>query len=181
MQRVNCHDKQFELFISNEQIQERLKDLCQEINETYKGKKPIFVGILNGVFRLAGDVFNYIDIDCEVTFVKLKSYVGTKSGELTTLMGIDVDLEGRDVILMEDIVDTGKTMYNFIPQLKQAKPASINILTLLSKPDAIQYEVPLKYVGFAVPNNFLIGYGLDYNELGRHYNDIYKLVTDDVT
>ncbi len=173
---VTCNGKKFEIFIKSEQIQDRIKTLAARINNEYKDKNPVFLGILNGVFRFAGDVFNYITIDCETSFVKLKSYVGTESGELTTLMGLDANLEGRHVILLEDIVDTGKTLYNFLPELEKHKPASVKIMTLLTKPDAIQHEIPLEFVGFAVPNHFLIGYGLDYDGQGRHYNDLYKIV-----
>lgn len=173
---VTCRDKQFELFISSKQIQDRIKTLAQKINEEYKGKNPVFVAILNGVYRFAGDIFNHIEIDCEISFVKLRSYVGMESGELTTMLGLDTDLEGREVILLEDIVDTGKTLYHFLPELKKQKPASVKIMTLLVKPEAAQYDIPLEFVGFSVPNYFLLGYGLDYDGLGRHYNDLYKVV-----
>jgi hypoxanthine phosphoribosyltransferase len=173
---VTCRDKQFELFLSSVQIQDRIKALATKINQEYKDKKPVFIAILNGVYRFAGDVFNYIDIDCEISFVKLRSYVGMESGELTTMLGLDTALEGREVILLEDIVDTGKTIYHFLPELKKSKPASIKIMTLLVKPEAAQYDIPLEFVGFSVPNYFLLGYGLDYDGLGRHYNDIYKVV-----
>ncbi|WMX17428.1 MULTISPECIES: hypoxanthine phosphoribosyltransferase [unclassified Aureispira] len=174
---ITCKDKQFELFLTSDAIQTRLKEICAAINVDYVDKKPVFLGILNGVFRLAGDVFNYVDIECEVSFVKLKSYVGTQSsGALTTMLGLDVDLKGRHVILMEDIVDTGRTLHNFLPELEKMNPASIAVLTLLNKPDAMEHDIPMKYIGFKVPNNFLIGYGLDYDGWGRHHNDIYTIV-----
>lgn len=174
---ITCKDKQFELFLTSDAIQTRLKEICAAINVDYLDKKPVFLGILNGVFRLAGDVFNYVDIECEVSFVKLKSYVGTQSsGALTTMLGLDVDLKGRHVILMEDIVDTGRTLHNFLPELEKMNPASIAVLTLLNKPDAMEHDIPMKYIGFKVPNNFLIGYGLDYDGWGRHHNDIYTIV-----
>jgi len=174
---VTCNGKQFEVFLPSEEIQSRMKALCEQINEEYAGKKPVFLGILNGVFRVAADVFKYIDLECEVSFVKLKSYVGTESsGKLTTMLGLDVDLEGRDVILLEDIVDTARTLHTFLPELKKLNPASISIFTLLCKPDAMEHEIPLKYVGFSVPNHFLLGYGLDYDGFGRQLNDIYQIV-----
>jgi hypoxanthine phosphoribosyltransferase len=176
---VTCKDKQFELFLTSETIQTRLKEMCTQINADYAGKKPVFLGILNGVFRVAADVFNYVDVDCEVSFVKLKSYVGTESSDtLTTMLGLDVDLEGRHVVLLEDIVDTGRTLHKFLPELDKMNPASVAILTLLNKPDAMEHDIPMKYLGFKVPNNFLIGYGLDYDGWGRQHNDIYTLVEE---
>lgn len=174
---ITCKDKQFELFLTNEAIQTRLKEMCAQVNAEYADKKPVFLSILNGVFRLAADVFNYIDIECEVSFVKLKSYVGTESsGTLTTMLGLDIDLEGRHVVLLEDIVDTGRTLHQFLPELEKMNPASVTILTLLNKPDAMQHEIPMKYIGFKVPDNFLIGYGLDYDGYGRQHNDIHTIV-----
>jgi hypoxanthine phosphoribosyltransferase len=174
---ITCKDKQFELFLTSEAIQTRLKEMCAQVNTDYADKKPVFLGILNGVFRLAGDVFNYIDLECEVSFVKLKSYVGTESsGELTTMLGLDVDLKGRHVVLLEDIVDTGRTLHKFLPELEKMNPASVAILTLLNKPDAMEHDIPMKYIGFKVPNNFLIGYGLDYDGWGRQHNAIYTIV-----
>ena len=178
MNTISCHNRDFELFISNAKIQARVKELAQKINTEYQGKNPIFIGILNGVYRFAGDLFNYIDIECEISFVKIKSYVGTQSGTIKTALGLDesINFEGRDIIILEDIVDTGKTLYNFLPKLQQKQPASIKIITLLTKPEAIQYDIPLAFVGFAVPNLFLVGYGLDYYGLARHYNDIYQII-----
>ncbi|MDC0231434.1 hypoxanthine phosphoribosyltransferase [Aureispira] len=174
---IKCNGKDFEIFLTSEQIQNRLKEVCDEINLEYKDKKPVFLGILNGVFRVAGDVFKYIDIECEVSFVKLKSYEGTESsGKITTMLGLDTNLEGRDIILLEDIVDTGRTFHSFLPELQKLNPKTVSILTLLVKPDAMEYEIPLKYVGFSVPNHFLLGYGLDYDGLGRQLNDIYQIV-----
>jgi hypoxanthine phosphoribosyltransferase len=174
---ITCKDKQFKIFLHNEAIQARLKELATAINQEYANKQPVFLSVLNGVFRVAGDLFNYIDIDCTVSFVKLQSYAGTSStGQVNTLIGLDADLKGRPIILVEDIVDTGKTLHEFLPQLEAFEPASIAILTLLTKPDALEYEIPLNYVGFEVPDRFLIGYGLDYDGWGRQYNDIYQLV-----
>ena len=174
---IKCNGKDFKIFLTSEQIQNRLKEICKEINVEYKDKNPVFLGILNGVFRVAGDVFKYIDVECEVSFVKLKSYEGTESsGKITTMLGLDTNLEGRDIILLEDIVDTGRTFHSFLPELQKLNPKTISILTLLVKPDAMEYEIPLKYVGFSVPNHFLLGYGLDYDGLGRQLNDIYQIV-----
>lgn len=176
---VTCHDKQFEQFITHEQIHQRLAEIGQAINKAYTGKQPLFLGILNGVFKTAADLIRYVELDCEVSFVKLKSYDGLQSsGQLTTMLGLDQDIKGRHVIVMEDIVDTGRTMHQFLPQLHELGAASVALVTLLHKPAATQFELPLDYVGFEVPDAFLIGYGLDYDGLGRHYNDIYKLVEE---
>jgi hypoxanthine phosphoribosyltransferase len=173
---ITCNGKQFEIFLKSEEIQKRLEEVCGEINKDYAGKKPVFLGILNGVFRVAGDVFKYVDIECEVSFVKLKSYIGTgSSGKITTMLGLDADLQGRHVILVEDIVDTARTIHSFLPELEKLNPASVSILTLLVKPDAMEHDIDLKYVGFEVPNHFLVGYGLDYDGFGRELNDIYQI------
>ncbi|MGH1339643.1 MAG: hypoxanthine phosphoribosyltransferase [Aureispira sp.] len=173
---ITCKDKQFKVFLRNETIQARLQELALAINERYAGKEPVFLSVLNGVFRVVGDLFRYVEVDCAVSFVKLKSYEGTSStGEVSTLLGLDMDLTDRHVLLVEDIVDTGKTLHEFLPQLEALNPASIAIFTLLTKPEAIQYDIPLDYIGFEVPNHFLVGYGLDYDGLGRQYNDIYQL------
>ena len=136
----------------------------------------LFLGILNGVFRVAADVFQYIDIECEVSFVKLKSYVGTESsGKITTMLGLDADLKDRHIILLEDIVDTARTLHRFLPDLEKYQPASVSILTLLVKREAMEHAIDLDYVGFEVPNHFLVGYGLDYDGFGRQLNDIYQI------
>ena len=174
---ITCNNKQFKIFLRNEAIQIRLKELATQLNQEYADKRPVFLSVLNGVFRVVGDLFNYVEADCTVSFIKLKSYAGTSStGQVNTLIGLDVDLKGRHIVLVEDIVDTGKTLHEFLPQLEALEPASIAIFTLLTKPEALQYEIPLNYVGFEVENRFLIGYGLDYDGWGRQYNDIYQLV-----
>lgn len=173
---VTCLDKEFDVFLTSTEIQDRIKTLAERIAKDYEGQKPVLLGILNGCFRFVADLFNYLDIECEVSFVKLKSYVGTQSGEMKMMLGLDTSLEGRPVIVLEDIVDTGKTMHTFLPELKSHKPSSIAIATLLVKPDAAKYDIPLEYVGFSVPNHFLLGYGLDYDGFGRQHNAIYKII-----
>jgi hypoxanthine phosphoribosyltransferase len=176
---VQVHDKQFEVFLKNEVILHRIEDLCMELNAEFAEAEqpPVFLAILNGSFIFASEVIQRIKFDCEISFVKLRSYVGDQSsGTVTDVIGLEIDLEGRDVILLEDIVDTGKTLHHFLPQLKKFNTKSETILTLLIKPDAVQYDLPIKHAGFAVPNHFLIGFGLDYDGLGRNYKDIYKVV-----
>lgn len=175
-QNVVVRGKTFEPFLTHETIQKRVKELCVRIDEHYAGKRPVLIGLLNGSFRIIADVVTYLTIPCEISFVKLKSYEGTQSGELAMPLGLNTDIEGRDVILVEDIVDTGKTLNFFIPHLKEHKPKSVALFTLLVKPDAMEYEIKMDYVGFAVPTHFLLGYGLDYDQEGRELNDIYKIV-----
>lgn len=173
---IQCNNKNFELYISNQEIKERIKILCEAINLEYKDRKPVFLGILNGVFRVTAAVFDYIDIECEISFIKLKSYMGTTStGKVTQMLGLDTDLKGKDVILLEDIVDTARTLHNFLPELEKQFPRSIKVFSLLVKPNAMEHKIPLDYVGFEIPNDFIIGFGLDYDGYGRALNDIYKI------
>lgn len=176
MPTITCHDKTFCLFRSEEQIRARLQEIGAQINATYANKTPIFIGVLNGAFRVLNGLLDAVDITCEISFVKLKSYDGTQSkGEVQTLLGLDLDVANRHLIIVEDIIDTGTTLDRFLPKLQALKPASIAVCTLLLKPESLQYELPLDYVGFEVPNKFLIGYGLDYNGYGRQHNALYQL------
>lgn len=176
--RIRLHDKEFQSFISHEQIQTRLDELCAQLNSDYRDRKPLFIAILNGSFMLAADVVRRMEMVCELTFIKLKSYDGLAStGVVKTALGLEMDIEGRDVVLLEDIVDSGNTLTQFLPTLQALRPRSVAILTLLLKPDALQNpNLPLDYVGFEVENKFLVGYGLDYDNLGRQYGSIYQLV-----
>ena len=176
MQLLKVHDKQFKPYISAEQINEQVKRVAAEINKDYEGKKPLFIAILNGAFMFASDLFKEISIEAEICFIKLASYKGVAStGQVVTAIGLDVDIVGREVIIVEDIIDTGKTLSHFLPQLKYHHPASLKIAALLHKPDAMIYDIKINYLGFKVPNNFLIGYGLDYDGLGRNIKEIYQL------
>jgi len=176
MQLLRVHDKQFQPYISAEQINEQVKRVAAEINKDYEGKKPLFIAILNGAFMFASDLFKEITIEAEICFIKLASYKGVAStGQVVTAIGLDVDIVGREVIIIEDIIDTGKTLSHFLPQLKYHHPASLKIAALLHKPDAMIYDIKINYLGFKVPNNFLIGYGLDYDGLGRNIKEIYQL------
>ena len=173
---VHAHDLSFKPFLSKEKIQNRVNELSQIITSDYKGKKPIFLGILNGAFIFVADLVRACNLTCETTFIKLSSYDGVKSsGNVTTLIGMDIELKGRDVIVVEDIIDTGKTLNQFLKELKKLGPASIKLASLLVKPDALQHEIKVDYKGFDIPNKFVIGYGLDYNGEGRNLDGIYQL------
>jgi len=174
---VNIHDKKFETYISDLQIAEAVKRISNQIDQDYAGKIPLFLVVLNGSFLFAADLFRKLQVEAEICFIKLASYQGMKSsGKVTTAIGLDTPVNGRDVVLIEDIIDTGKTMYEFIPELMERQPASLKIASLLLKPDALKYDVKADYVGFSVPNDFLVGYGLDYDGLGRNYGEILKLM-----
>ncbi|MBL0153482.1 MAG: hypoxanthine phosphoribosyltransferase [Chitinophagaceae bacterium] len=174
---VKVHDKSFETYLTEEMIQARVKEIGQSIAEDYKGRKPLFIVILNGSFMFAADLFKHLDVEAEICFIKLASYKGMKStGKVVTSIGLDEDLFGKDVIILEDIVDTGKTLHNFLPKLLHQQPKSLRIAALLHKPEATEFKLTLDYVGFSIPNKFVVGYGLDYDGLGRNLKEIYQLV-----
>ena len=177
MELIKVHDKEFKPYISADKITEEVKRVASEINKDYAGKKPLFIAILNGSFMFAADLFKDINIEAEICFIKLASYKGIKSsGQVITAIGLDVDLVGREIIVIEDIVDTGNTLSKFLPQLQHHHPASLKIAALLHKPDAMVHPIKIDYLGFSVPNKFLLGYGLDYDGLGRNIKEIYQLV-----
>jgi hypoxanthine phosphoribosyltransferase len=177
MEALKVHDKHFKPFISAAEIDEQVKKIAAQINNDYHGKKPLFIVILNGAFMFASDLFKHIRVEAEICFIKLASYKGvTSTGQVVTAIGLDTDLVGRQVIIVEDIIDTGKTLSYFLPQLKYHHPASLKIAALLHKPEAITNPVQIDYLGFTVPEKFLIGYGLDYDGLGRNINEIYQMV-----
>lgn len=176
MQLIRVHDKQFEPYLKAEEIASRIKMVAHQINEDYADRKPLFIAILNGSFMFASDLFKEINIDAEICFIKLASYKGTKStGHVITAIGLDMDIIGRDIIIIEDIVDTGKTLSEFLPQIFHQQPASVKIVALLHKPDATVYPIKIDYLGFTIPNKFVVGYGLDYDGLGRNIREIYRL------
>jgi hypoxanthine phosphoribosyltransferase len=173
---VTIHDKQFIPYIESADLHKRIHEMAKQINENFKGKRPIFLAILNGSFMFAADIFRQIEVEAEICFVRLSSYAGTHStGEVVTAIGLDKDIQNRHVILLEDIIDTGRTLTAFLPSLHEKKPASVSIATLLFKPDAAQFKVPIDYCGFRIPNLFVLGYGLDYNGLGRNLPGLYQL------
>jgi hypoxanthine phosphoribosyltransferase len=177
MSIIRVHDKQFEPYLTANEIAARIKTLAGQLDKDYAGKRPLFIAILNGSFIFAADLFKELTMEAEICFIKLASYKGTKSsGQVITAIGLDTDLFGREVVIVEDIVDTGKTLSEFLPQLKHQQPASMKIVALLHKPEATVFPIPIDYLGFSIPNKFVVGYGLDYDGLGRNIREIYKLV-----
>ena len=176
---IQVLDKKFQPYLKAEEIQKQIGLLAARINEDFEGKRPLFIAILNGSFMFAADLFKELTIDAEICFIKLASYKGTRStGNVITSIGLDEPLKGRHVIIVEDIVDTGKTLAQFLPQLINQQPASLKIAALLHKPDALAFPITIDYLGFSVPDKFLLGYGLDYDGLGRNLKEIYQLVED---
>lgn len=177
MDIIQVHDKKFIPYLSAAQIEEQVQRVASEINRDYKNKFPLFIAILNGAFIFASDLFKQVTVESEISFIKLASYKGIKStGKVVTAIGLDADLHNRHVIIIEDIVDTGKTLHQFLPQLEHQHPASLKIAALLHKPDAMVYPIKVDYLGFNIPHKFVIGYGLDYDGLGRNIKEIYQLV-----
>lgn len=176
MNIITVKDKSFKPFISEEKLQESIKEVAQKINNDYKGKTPIFLGVLNGSFMFFADLLKSVNLECTVSFVKLASYEGTETtGKVNELIGLNEDIEGRDIILIEDIVDTGNTLVKLYEILTVKKPSSIKIATLLYKPEAYKKEYKIDYAGIEIPNAFVLGYGLDYDGLGRNLSSIYVL------
>lgn len=178
MDTIRVNDKNFRISIPAARIHERVKAVAEMINHDMAGKNPLLIGVLNGAFIFAADLMREITIPSEISFVKLASYQGTTStGKVTEVLGINEDISGRHVIIVEDIVDTGLTMKRMIETLGTRNPASISICALLVKPEKLTVDLDLKYVAFEVPNDFILGYGLDYDQQGRGLKDIYTLAT----
>lgn len=176
MSAITVHDKTFVPYLPEALILEKVKELANTIDRDYAGKKPLFIAILNGSFMFTSDLFKYLTIEAEICFIKLASYKGTKStGQVITAIGLDTDITDRHVIILEDIIDTGKTMNEFLPQLRNQHPLSLKVAVLLHKPDATVYPVTIDYCCFSIPNKFVLGYGLDYDGLGRNIRELYQL------
>jgi hypoxanthine phosphoribosyltransferase len=179
MSTIHVHDKYFVPYLSAEEIIEKVKELAEVLNNDYKDRRPLFISILNGSFMFSSDLFKYLTIEAEICFIKLASYKGTKSsGHVITAIGLDTDITGRDIIIVEDIIDTGKTLSQFLPQVYNQQPASLRIAVLLHKPEATVYPVKIDYTCFTIPNKFVLGYGLDYDGLGRNLARLYQLKED---
>ncbi len=178
MNTIRLKDKEFKPFITSEKIQSAIDEMAQKMNQDMNvNEAPLFISILNGSFMFTADLIKRVKFDCEISFLKLASYQGDSStGKVKQLVGINEKVEGRTVIVLEDIVDTGLTLVEIKKQLKALNPKEVKIATLLLKPEAYHNEIPLDYVGIEIPNDFIVGYGLDYDGLGRNYPDIYSVV-----
>lgn len=177
MSVIQIKDKRFKTFIPEEQIMKEVARVADEINRDLSGTNPLFISVLNGSFMFTADLMKHLTMPCEVSFVKLASYEGTSStGKVKELVGLGDDITGRTVVIVEDLVDTGLTMKQLVETLRARGPKDIKIATLLVKPDKLKVELDINYVAMNIPNDFIVGYGLDYDGLGRNYRDIYTVI-----
>ena len=176
MSIVKIHDREFVKTISAEEIAAQVKRVAGDINRDYAGKRPLLLGVQNGCFMFASDLMKNLEIECEISFVKFSSYEGADTtGTVKQVMGLNESIEGRDVIIVEDIVDTGLTMHKMLEVLGNSKPASLAIASLFLKPARLRVPVEVKYSAFEIPDRFIVGYGLDYDGLGRNLPDVYDV------
>lgn len=176
MNLVKIHDKTFEPYLTEAQIDEKVRALAAQLSADYEGKKPLIIAVLNGSFIFASDLFKRLNIDAEISFIKLASYKGTTStGKVVTAIGLDERVKDRHILLLEDIIDTGRTLFQFLPELKNQSPASLKIVTFLNKREARVEDIQPDYCCFDIPNKFVVGYGLDYDGLGRNLPELYQL------
>jgi hypoxanthine phosphoribosyltransferase len=177
MERITLQDKSFRTYIPYQEIDKAIEQVARELNSDLLNEdKPVFIGILNGSFMFAADLMKKVNLNCVVTFVKLASYSGTCStGKVRELVGLNTDITNRTVVVVEDVVDSGKTIEKLVEDLKKRNPRQIKICTLLFKPDAYRGKIPIDYVCIKIPNDFVVGYGLDYNDLGRQLKDLYVI------
>lgn len=177
MSTIKIKDKTFAVSIPEAKIQQEVKRVAEEINNDLKDENPLFLSVLNGSFMFASDLMRNLTIPCEISFVKLASYEGTSSsGKMKELVGLSEEIKGRTVVVVEDIVDTGFTMQHLLNRLAEHAPKEVRIATLLVKPDKLQVDLDIRYVAMHIPNDFIVGYGLDYDGYGRNYRDIYTVV-----
>jgi hypoxanthine phosphoribosyltransferase len=177
MENVIVKDKEFKLLLSEIQIQESIGKIAEKINTDLRDKNPLFLAVLNGSFMFAADLMKKIAIPCEICFVKLASYEGMESGgKVKEVFGLSERIDGRTVVIVEDIVDSGRTMQQLLASLSSRNPAEIRIATFLFKPKALLSDLKLDYVAFEIPNDFVVGYGLDYDGYGRNYGEVFTLV-----
>ena len=179
MSTIQIKDKSFTTFITEDKILKEVSRVADEINRDLAETEPLFLSVLNGSFMFTADLMKRINIPCEISFVKLASYQGTSStGKIKELVGLNENIEGRTVVIVEDIVDTGFTMKGLVETLRSKNPKDIRIATLLVKPDKLQVKLDIDYVAMNIPNDFIVGYGLDYDGKGRNYRDIYTVVNE---
>jgi hypoxanthine phosphoribosyltransferase len=177
--QVRLNDKTFRLYKSENEILSAVRQVAHQINEDYIGKRPLLIPVLNGSFMFASDLIKELMLDCELCFIKAASYAGTSStGAVNTIIGLNQEVEGRHVIIIEDIVDTGNTLAKILPIFYEQNPASLKVASLLYKPMALKNDLKIDYVGMEIPNEFIVGYGLDYDGLGRNLRDIYQVVQE---
>ena len=177
MPNIVLHGREFEPFLPASEISQAIQKVADQINHDYKDREPVFIGVLNGAFMFASDLFKLLHVPCYISFVKLSSYVGTQStGQVKQLMGLTESLKGRHVIVLEDIIDTGKTVVELKALLKELQPGSVAIATMFDKPSCRQHEIKADYHGISLPDEFVVGYGLDFDGLGRNYPDLYRTV-----
>ncbi len=177
METIKIKDKEFSISIPAEEIQKQVKRVADEINRDLEDENPIFLSVLNGSFMFAADLMRHINIPSQISFIKLASYQGTAStGVIKEVMGLSEDITDRTVVIVEDIVDTGLTMQRLLETLGTRRPKQIRIATLLVKPDKLKVDLDINYAAMRIPNNFIVGYGLDYDGYGRNYPDIYTVV-----
>ena len=174
---IQVKDKSFSLFISATEIDQTVAKVAAHIEHDLKGKIPLFIVVLNGAYMFAADLIRKIDFDCEITFVRLSSYSGLETtSKVREVIGLYENVADRDIVIIEDIIDTGISMGFFLNKLKDTSARSVSLATLLFKPDAFKKDYHIEYIGIKIPNEFIVGYGLDYDGLGRNYPDIYKIV-----
>lgn len=174
METVKILDRNFKMYLREAEIQQRIREVANQISHDLQGKDPLFVGILNGSFMFAADLMRVVSIPAEISFIKVASYEGTSStGKVTDLIGLNESLEGRTVVIVEDIIDSGLSMTRIIEEIKKSNPAEVRICSLLVKPGNLQVELDIPYCCFRIPNDFIVGYGLDYDRYGRGLRDIY--------
>ena len=174
---IQVKDKTFAVSIPQEKIISEVKRVAGEISRDYAGREPVFLAVLNGSFVCAADLLREISLPCEISFVRLASYQGVSTtGEIREIMGLNIDITGRPVVIVEDIVDTGLTMAHMLETLKKHNPSSVDICTLLLKPGKLQVDLDIRYCCMQIPNDFIVGYGLDYDGFGRNTKDIYTLI-----
>jgi len=173
---ITIKEKQFELFIEQEVIEQGIKRVAEQMNSELAEKNPIFLAVLNGAFMFAGELMKEVSIASEITFVRLASYQGTATtNRVQEVLGLNESIKGRSVVIVEDIVDSGNTMVSLLKELEKHEPEEIKIATLLFKPAALKQKLHLDYIALEIPNDFIVGYGLDYDGYGRNLKDIYKV------